>query len=277
MNDKEDMLTDTPVNSDSRQQSLPEHRLSSTLVTTTSHQQSRSEHLETGDLDPSPSSQSPAKPPWLKWKWLIFILPPIVMALGGPVGLGSKLQELLPTGSAAKPLTQAVERKTVPTTITANGTVKAYRSINLSPKTAGIIKSLLVKEGDRVKQGQVIAVMDDSSLRGQLVQYQGQLLQQQANLQRLKAGNRPQDIAKAEAQLAKVRANLQQLQAGNRPQDIAKAEAQLAEAKANLQQLQAGNRPQEIAQATAKLQQVRATLNQREGDWQRYQQLYRAC
>jgi HlyD family secretion protein len=74
---------------------------------------------------------------------------------------------------------------------------------------------LLVKEGDIVRQGQVIAMMDDSSLRGELAQYQGQLLQQQANLQRLQAGSRPQDIAKAEAQLAEVRANLQQLKAGN--------------------------------------------------------------
>jgi HlyD family secretion protein len=135
-----------------------------------------------------------------------------------PDRLGSKLMELLPSNPATKPLTQVVERKTVPTTITANGTVKAYRSINLSPKTAGVVKSLLVKEGDRVRQGQTVALMDDSSLRGQLTQYQGQLLQQQANLQRLQAGNRPQDIAKAEAQLAEVKANLQQLQAGNRTQ-----------------------------------------------------------
>jgi HlyD family secretion protein len=202
----------------------------------------------------------------------MFIIPPIFMLLGGP----AKLMELLPSNSAAKPLTQAVERKTVPTTITANGTVKAYRSINLSPKTAGVVKSLLVNEGEQVKQGQVVALMDDSSLRGELAQYQGQLLQQQANLQRLQAGNRPQDIAKAEAQLAEVTANLQQLQAGNRPQDIAKAEAQLAEIKANLQQLQAGNRPEEIAQAAAKLQQAQATLKQKEGDWQRYQQLYKS-
>jgi HlyD family secretion protein len=181
---------------------------------------------------------------------------------------------LLPMGKApTKPLTQLVERKTVPSSITANGTIKADRSINLSPKTAGVVKSLLVKEGDRVRQGQVIALMDDSNLRGQLIQFQGQLAQQQANLQRLQAGNRPEDIAKAAAQLAEVKINLQQLHAGNRPEDIAKAVAQLAEAKANLQQLQAGNRPQEIAQFSAKLQQAKATLKQRESDWRRYQQL----
>ena len=222
-----------------------------------------------------PPNQDPPRQQRWRWKWLIFILPPIVMLLGDPGQLGSKLMESLPIGrSTVKPLTQTVERKSFASTITANGIIKAYRSINLSPKTAGVVKSLLVKEGDRVRQGQVIALMDDSNLRGQLIQSQGQLVQQQANLQRLQAGNRPEDIAKGAAQLAEAKANLQQLQTGNRPEEIAKGAAQLAEAKANLQQLQAGNRPQEIAQATARLRQAQATLKQREGDWQRYQQLY---
>jgi HlyD family secretion protein len=270
---KQDILTETPTAPAAHQPPT-----AGELVTTRSDQPSSIEHRSTVDLIAPAASQSPSKPPWLKWKWkwLMFILPPIVMSLGGPERLGSKLMGSPPSDSAAKPLTQTVERKTMPVKISANGIVKADRSINLSPKTAGTIKALLVKEGDRVRQGQVIALMDDSSLRGQLAQYQGQLLQQQANLQQLQAGNRPQDIAKAEAQLAEVKANLQQLQAGNRPQDIAKAEAQLAEVRANLQQLQAGNRPQEIAQATARLQQSQATLKQRERDWQRYQELYRS-
>jgi HlyD family secretion protein len=277
MHDENEILTATPIDSASSQPSLPENRFNKAegaLVMTTANQQSQSAQLLTADLEPV-GSQSPSKPPWWRRKWLKFALAPILFVMFGPVS--SRVLESLPIGrSTDKPLTQAVERKTVPLAISANGTVKAYRSINLSPKTAGIIKSLLVKEGDRVKQGQVVAVMDDSSLRGEIDQFQGQLLQQQANLQRLTAGNRPQDIAKAEAQLAEVQANLRQLQAGNRPQDIAKAEAQLAEVQANLQQLQAGNRPQEIAQAAAKLQQAQATLNQRAGDWQRYQQLYKS-
>jgi HlyD family secretion protein len=213
-----------------------------------------------------------------RWQisWRKFGLLGIFVAIGVGI-LVAKNSNLGSTDkSPNNTLTQTVERKTMPVKISANGTVKAYRSINLSPKTAGTIKTLLVKEGDRVRQGQVIAMMDDASLRGELVQYQGQMVQQQANLRRLQAGNRPQDIAKAEAQLAEVTANLQQLQAGNRPEDIAKAEAQLAEVTANLQQLQAGNRPQEIAQATARLQQSQATLTQKEQDWQRYQDLYRS-
>jgi HlyD family secretion protein len=175
---------------------------------------------------------------------------PVVLLALGPGGGGAKLLAL--TGNNRSPsdvLTQTVERKTIPIRISANGTVNANRSINLSPKSAGVIKTLLVKEGDRVRQGQVIATMDANNLRGQLIQMQGQLAQQEANLQRLIAGNRPEDILKAEAQLA--------------------------EAEANLQQLRSGNRPQEIAQSSARLQQARSTLQQKQTDWQRYEQLYR--
>jgi HlyD family secretion protein len=168
--------------------------------------------------------------------WRKFGLLGIFVAIGMGI-LVAKNSNLAPTDkSPSNTLTQTVERKTMPIKISANGIVKAYRSINLSPKTAGTIKTLLVKEGDRVRQGQVIAIMDDTSLRGELVQYQGQLVQQQANLRRLQAGNRPQDIAKAEAQLAEVTANLQQLQAGNRPEDIAQATARLHQSQATLTQ-----------------------------------------
>jgi HlyD family secretion protein len=270
---KNNMLTDKPVTPASDQPPPVEDR---SPIPLESRQPSQLEHVAKNGGLIATASQSPAKPPWLNWKLLKFAAVPIVLIVLGITGVGPKLRESIRGNSATKPLTQTVSRQTVPTSITANGIVKADRSINLSPKTAGVVKSLLVKEGDRVRQGQRVAVMDDSSLRGQLAQYQGQLLQQQANLQRLQAGNRPQDIAKAEAQLAEVRANLRQLQAGSRPQDIAKAEAQLAEVKANLRQLQAGNRPQEVAQAGARLRQTQATLNQRAGDWQRYQQLYKS-
>ncbi|MEA5463898.1 HlyD family secretion protein [Leptothoe sp. PORK10 BA2] len=161
-------------------------------------------------------------------------------------------RNLLVNGQASDSelLTQAVEQATVPVVITANGTVEAERSINLSPKNAGVVAMLLVEEGDRVTQGQVVALMDDSNLRGELLQVQGQLAQQKANLDLLITGERPEDIARAEAQLA--------------------------EAEASLQELRSGNRDQEIAQAEARLQRVQTTLQQRETNLQRYESLYSA-
>ena len=188
---------------------------------------------------------SPKKPLLQRFKWLRFLIP-IVLLLSIRVG-----STLIPFGKASQTdvLTQSVERKTVPVVITANGTIDAERSINLSPKTSGMIETLLVTEGDRIRQGQVIAIMDDSNVRGEFLQAEGQLAQQHANLDLLIAGDRPEDIAKAEAQLA--------------------------EAEANLQELRSGNRPEDIAQASARLEQAQATLQRRETDLQRYDDLYR--
>ncbi len=155
---------------------------------------------------------------------------------------GQKPQTQLPT--------QTVARQNLSITVTANGKIEAERSINLSPKNAGIIKSLLVKEGDFVKKGQIIAYMDDSNLQGQLTQ--------------------------AKSGIASAEANLQKLIAGNRPEDIAQSQAQLEEAQANLKKLIAGNRPQDIAQAEARLNKAKATLNQAESDLKRYQELLNA-
>ncbi|MEL6606373.1 MAG: efflux RND transporter periplasmic adaptor subunit [Cyanobacteria bacterium J06614_10] len=179
-------------------------------------------------------------------RWLWALLSALIL-LGLFLGRG-----LLLRGRALESdlLTQSVERETVPVVITANGTVEAERSINLSPKTSGVVQALLVEEGDRVSQGQVIALMDDANLRGDLIQAEGQLAQQSANLDRLLAGDRPEDIARAEAQLA--------------------------EAEASLRELRSGNREQEIAQAEARLQRAQTTLQQRDANLQRYESLYGA-
>ena len=130
----------------------------------------------------------------------------------------------------------AVTRGDLTLTVTANGTVQPEMSINVSPKSSGILKALFVKEGDRVGKGQLLAKMDDSNLQGQLLQSQGQLSQAEANLQKLKAGNRPQDIAQAQAELVQSQANLQRIKAGNRIQDISQAKARYDSAISNQRQ-----------------------------------------
>ncbi|MEH2275876.1 MAG: efflux RND transporter periplasmic adaptor subunit [Nostoc sp.] len=181
---------------------------------------------------------------WLSWL--------IALCLLGGIGYGVYYQVTVVSRQEARRrvLTRPVERQSLTITVSANGTVKPERSINLSPKNSGILKTLLVKEGDLVKQGQIVAYMDDSNLRGQLTSAQGQLAQAEANLQKAIVGNRPQDIAQAQGVLD--------------------------EAEANLQKVQAGNRSQDIAQAQARLQSAQATLRQAADDFVRNQQLYNA-
>ena len=145
--------------------------------------------------------------------WLLFLC-----LLGGVSYVVYRQMVVVPKETASRSsLTHPVDRQSLPITVSANGTVKPERSINVSPKNAGVLNRLLVKEGDAVKQGQLLAYMDDSNLQGQLTQARGQLAQAEANLQKLIAGNRPQDIGQAQAQLDEAQANLQKAIAGNRP------------------------------------------------------------
>ncbi len=226
------------------------------------------------------------------------------LAVGLLAGVGytaySQLTAQSKRETRRKEKTVAVERVNLPIAISANGTIAPERSVNVSPKTSGVLKSLFVKEGDTVQTGQILAQMDDSNLQGQLTQNRGQLAsaeanlqkllngnrvediaaakaqvaEQQASLEKLLNGNRTQDIAVAQAQVTEQQATLQKLLNGNRSQDIAAAKAQLAEQQATLEKLLKGNRPEDIAQAQAKLRDAEYAKNQAEEDFQRNQELY---
>jgi HlyD family secretion protein len=118
--------------------------------------------------------------------------------------------------------------------ISSTGTITPVQSVNLSPKTAGVLKQLLVQQGDRVQQGQIIAYMDQEDIKGQLLQAQAGVDQAQANLEKLRNGSRPEEIAQSQARLRQSQQQLLALQNGNRAQDIAQAQAQVVSANARV-------------------------------------------
>jgi HlyD family secretion protein len=129
-------------------------------------------------------------------------------------------------------LTVAVKQENLTLEIQASGTVRPIESVNISPKTSGRLTELLVEKGDRVKEGQVIARMEDTEIRTQLIEAQANLSRQEARLAELLAGSRPEDIAQGLARLSQTEARLAQLLAGSRLEDIAQAQAQLEAAQA---------------------------------------------
>lgn len=170
-------------------------------------------------------------------KWALWLLAAGILGTGGYFAY-NQFTASQRRDARRRVQTVTVDRVDTAITISANGTVQPAQLVNVSPKSSGVLRQLLVKEGDRVVTGQVLARMDDSNLQGQLIQAQAQVANAQANLNKLESGNRPQEIAQAQAQLAAAQANLDQLVAGNRPQEIAQARSQLTAAEANLQQAQ---------------------------------------
>ncbi|HEY1014173.1 MAG TPA: efflux RND transporter periplasmic adaptor subunit, partial [Herpetosiphonaceae bacterium] len=155
----------------------------------------------------------------------------------------------------------------------------------------GIVKEVRVKEGDQVKKGQTLAVLDDRDLRLQLENAQVSLQSAQARLKQLEEGNAtPQDLASAEASLRNAQANLTKTVTGNvtksdidsakasvanaeaqlrkaingsaTPADIASAQSQVNSAQAKLDELLAGPTAAQVSSAQAKVDQARSSLDQ---------------
>jgi HlyD family secretion protein len=123
-------------------------------------------------------------------KWLIGLLVAIpLFGIGGYVGY-NQLVTVPKQRAQSKIQTAAVTRGNLTILVSANGTVQPESSVNVSPKNSGVLKRLLVKEGDFVKPGQIVAYMDNSNLQGQLLQARGNVAAAQANLNKVVAGNR---------------------------------------------------------------------------------------
>ncbi|MCC5577412.1 biotin/lipoyl-binding protein [Microtetraspora sp. AC03309] len=94
--------------------------------------------------------------------------------LGVLVAGGAVAAYLSLAGTAAGPASAAggstvtVGRGTVLDSVSASGSLESARSASLDFRTSGTISSINVKEGQKVKKGQVLARLDGSSLRDDL-------------------------------------------------------------------------------------------------------------
>jgi HlyD family secretion protein len=98
------------------------------------------------------------------------------------------------------------------------GVLKLYgnvdiRSVDLGFRVPGRIAAIPVDEGTKVTEGDVLARLDSKPLTDALNAAQAQLDTTEAELNKLRNGNRPQDIAQAEAQVADRTATVAQAKA----------------------------------------------------------------
>lgn len=77
----------------------------------------------------------------------------------------------------------AVKQQDVPRFVSGIGSVLSLHSVVIRPQVEGVLTRLLVKEGQWVKQGDLLATIDDRAIRASLEQAKAQLGQSQAQLQ----------------------------------------------------------------------------------------------
>jgi len=78
--------------------------------------------------------------------------------------------------------TVKVEKGNISNNVTSTGTVEAMVTVEVGTQVSGIIEHVYVDFNDNVKQGQVLARLDETSLRAQLEQSQATVDQAQAQL-----------------------------------------------------------------------------------------------
>jgi HlyD family secretion protein len=153
------------------------------------------------------------------------------------------------------------------------------RQVNLGFKVAGRIKDLKVDEGETITEGQVLADLEKVYFEDNIAQLKAQRDQANANLAKLEAGNRPEEVAQAEATVAEREATVVNTKiAFDRADELLRravgsrksfddaqaahreAEARLNSARQNLRLLRAGYRVEDINAARAQLAEREAAL-----------------
>jgi|GEM_PF-536882 len=120
------------------------------------------------------------------YSWIVLLLFAVFLW-----GCGSK--DSPPPEALSNPQTQMMEEKTVEAivvapkpisyTVTAVGSLKTLEDVTLSPKKAGIIDQIFVKEGDRVKKGQILVHLDDVDARLQLERAEARMKEAEVSLE----------------------------------------------------------------------------------------------
>jgi HlyD family secretion protein len=124
-----------------------------------------------------------------------------------------------------------------------SGRIEGYET-NIGAKFAGRVNYIGVREGDRVRQGQVIVRMDDEQIQAQLRGADARIMA--AQQEKEQARLQPNIL---ESQIQEIQLNLQQAQ-GDAQGRVAQAEASVASSQAQLNEAQANL---EQAKAESKL------------------------
>jgi HlyD family secretion protein len=111
-----------------------------------------------------------------------------------------------PKDNAKNTLTDTVKSTDLKQTVLATGQVTSKTDLDLSFNSSGIVRSVQVGVGDKVRAGQTLATLDAGSTLGALTQARGALAAAQARLKRTTEGASNEEIALA--QIALTNANL---------------------------------------------------------------------
>lgn len=185
----------------------------------------------------------------------------LLIALAATAGIGYlAYQRLAPAPPLIERNTARVTRGDLVAGVSSTGTVVSTATSRLVFKETGRVAEVLVKVGDTVEAGQVLARQDTADLQLAIDQARANLQASQARLAATRAGPSTQEIVAAEAALEAAQARLDLMLGGSRPEEIVAARASLGSATIKIQWLEAGPDSKDVRTAQASIRNAQANL-----------------
>lgn len=216
--------------------------------------------MANGTLNSAPSG---ARRPWITTLVTLLV---VFLAVGAYIQLRPHRIRI----SVVKPIQQNVS-----SSITTNGKVEPIHGFEAHAPLPVTVQKVLIKEGARVKAGQLLLVLDDARARSELAAAQTRLKAAQAGYSGLLAGGNQQQVLSRQGDLQKATtdrnsaqrqlASLERLeQRGAASSDeVGAARDRLARAQVDLAQLQSQIRysPQEQARSQSEIADAKAAVD----------------
>lgn len=217
--------------------------------------------------------------PW--WLWtacLILLTSTVVLGLkvyqttanSSPVAVTDEIAAITVGGQA-----------TISIVLDSSGYIVAKSQVQVSPKVAGMVLELPIREGMKVKKGDLLARLDDVQYRTNYEQAKATLALTQARLDELRHGSREEEIQQGRASLEQARARRDLLASEFQrteklfakksvsPSEFDRAKSDYQEADSRLKELtqvlrliEKGPREERILAAAAEVEQTKAAMAQ---------------
>jgi HlyD family secretion protein len=162
--------------------------------------------------------------------------------------------------------------------VSASGEILPLHQTQLSFTIAGRVQTVAVILGDEVQPDEILVALETDSLKAQVVQAEAAVESAQANLTRLLAGARPEEIATAEAAVSLAGAGVAQAEAAREVAEaqcaamqpgVEAAQAALKVTQAQARQLEAGPPGGQVAAAKAQVKLAEVQVQQAQAAYDR--------